>query len=435
MRATRFLGAFALAGSAVGNLESPGLESCVRVTHDQAVLTQCDGEVNQLVSVDNGQLRFSLPEGDFCLKAISQEPNALVVPEKCQEDANAVWELSENGNIILEGTDLCLDVKAEKKDNGEFETFEELYKRDLIPLQVYTCHELCTQRVNQLWTLKMSAGQTTTQEENLHAYGGHFVSPGLEKCWSILPAVGASIFSVTIVTCSVSDMQKFHMANNAIMSKNFCLTAIEAAANADVDFEECKCDYGHSECDAEGQELQDWFFTSNGNIKLSGTELCLDIKAEENADGSFENWEEIKAHPANQLHLYTCHDADTERVNQLWEWSPIGADELHTIQSGERPDCQDFPEIPTGPIIPEGPVEPSHHQHGSMPEDEDEADALAVDGLLNNYQVKGPGMGAFAGLLATVGAAALSFLVVGLYKWRSLRPDLQAESQLLETIE
>merc|ERR1712026_610906 len=112
--------------------------------------------------------------------------------------------------------------------------------------------------------------------------------------------------------------------------------------------------------DAEGQSLQDWSFTSNGNIKLSGTELCLDIKAEKKADGSFENWEEIKAHPANELHLYTCHDVDTERVNQLWEWSPIGDAELNLIQSGERPDCQDFPEEPIEPS-PEQPVEPSQH--------------------------------------------------------------------------
>merc|ERR1712012_25559 len=96
-------------------------------------------------------------------------------------------------------------------------------------------------------------------------------------------------------------------------------------------------------------------------------------KAQQKDDGSYENWQEIKAHAVNELHLYTCHEADTERVNQLWEWSAIGHNELDTIKSALRPDCLAEYKLAEA--------------HGSMPEDVGEADELAL-GDLENYDSK-----------------------------------------------
>merc|ERR1712154_696367 len=61
-----------------------------------------------------------------------------------------------------------------------------------------------------------------------------------------------------------------------------------------------------------------------GILQVADGKRCLDVKAEETADGGREIWSEIKAHYVNNVQLYECHDLKSQRVNQLWKWIMIG---------------------------------------------------------------------------------------------------------------
>merc|ERR1712051_903771 len=333
------------------------------------------------------------------------------------------------------------------------EKWEEISARDGIALQVYECHEECTSRVNQMWTWSQVAGRTTTDDSLLHAYGGHILSPGLMKCWDVEGS------NLQIKDCRVAPEQKFEVVDGMITTvmdgKTVCLTASDAAANAQATFEVCNCDPFEAEEDSHecAAEMQAWVLSEGGSIALDKTEFCLDVKAEQKSDGSYENWEEIKAHDVNTLHLYDCHEAGTERVNQLWEWSPIGNDELHAILAGERQDCQheELPDDHQGYISPDhhevlpdehkGYISPDHqhhhhhHSHGSMPESEDEALDMEMDDLVENYQVGQVSGRSLVGVLAVAGVAVTLVLVVGLYKFNARRSAMPDESQLLNSCE
>merc|ERR1711933_418255 len=67
--------------------------------------------------------------------------------------------------------------------------------------------------------------------------------------------------------------------------------------------------------------MQQWHLTGYGQVKLLGSEKCLDVKAEKKKDGSRESWDEIKQHTAVNVQLYKCHNPHTtHRVNQIWGW-------------------------------------------------------------------------------------------------------------------
>lgn len=287
----------------------------------------------------------------------------------------------------------------------------------------------------------------------------------------------------------VDPQQKFEVVDGMITGltsegARMCLTAQAAEANGDVMFEPCVCDphaaeEGTQSCHA--PSLQRWELTGEGSIMLVSEpveQLCLDVKAEQKEDGNYEDWAEISAHEWNELHLYTCHEPGTERVNQLWEWSPIGASELEAILTGTRGDCISEPPVsapvsalepvsapvsaPEPMIAPDpfsaheqpmsaespspanlppifAPNQEHHHHHthphGSMPENEDEADALAMEGLVDNYQVGQWSASSPEGIFAASAVALATVLIVGLYKFIARRSATPDQTQLLDLCE
>jgi len=156
-------------------------------------------------------------------------------------------------NFMSPGLNKCLDLQSNLSEDGDRETAEEMMKHDKTNVQLYTCHG----------------------EHNQH----------------------------------------FNIVNGQFRSqsmKNFCLTAAEIKANADVHLEKCE----------DGKETQQWDLTGDGYVKVTGSSQCLDVKAAKKDDGSYEEFDEIKQHKTVNVHLYNCHDVETHRVNQLWEWAP-----------------------------------------------------------------------------------------------------------------
>jgi len=156
----------------------------------------------------------------------------------------------------------------------------------------------------------------------------NFVSPGLNKCLDLQAELNDDgeretlkemmedeKTNVQLYECHSDHNQRFLITNGQFRSfsmEGFCLTAAEIEDNADVHLEKC----------AEGNDKQLWDLTGDGNVKVTGSEKCLDVKAAVKDDGTRENWEEIQKHKTVNVHLYKCHDPEkTERVNQLWAWT------------------------------------------------------------------------------------------------------------------
>jgi len=157
----------------------------------------------------------------------------------------------------------------------------------------------------------------------------NFVSPGLDKCLdlqaelkddgkreTLKEMLQDTKTNVQLYECHGKHNQHFEIVNGTFRSfslKGFCLTASAIEDNADVHLEKCQ----------DGDERQQWDLTGDGNVKVTGSEECLDVKAELKEDGTREKFDEIKEHKVVNVHLYKCHDPEkTERVNQLWAWMP-----------------------------------------------------------------------------------------------------------------
>jgi hypothetical protein len=166
-----------------------------------------------------------------------------------------------SANFVSPGLGKCLDLHAEKKDDGSRETLEDMENDKITNVQLYECHGDHNQR------FEITNGQ----------------------------------------------FRSFSMKAGDNRETSFCLTASAIEDNADVHLEQCK----------DGNENQQWDLTGDGNVKVSGSEKCLDVKAALKDDGKRETWDEIKTHKTVNVHLYKCHDPEkTERVNQLWGWTP-----------------------------------------------------------------------------------------------------------------
>jgi len=157
----------------------------------------------------------------------------------------------------------------------------------------------------------------------------NFVSPGLDKCLdlqaelkddgkreTLKEMLQDTKTNVQLYECHGKHNQHFEIVNGTFRSfslKGFCLTASAIEDNADVHLEKCQ----------DGDERQQWDLTGDGNVKVTGSEECLDVKAELKEDGTREKFDEIKEHKVVNVHLYKCHDPETtKRVNQLWAWMP-----------------------------------------------------------------------------------------------------------------
>ena len=160
---------------------------------------------------------------------------------------------------------------------------------------------------------------------------GNFVSPGLGKCLDIKAELKEDGTRETVEEMGTEDkpinmqLYKCHGGANqhyeiiggtfrSYALKDDCLTAEKIEKNANVHLEKC----------VEGKAEQQWDLTGDGNVKIKGSDVCLDVKAALKKDGTREVWHEIKAHKEVNVHLYTCHDPETtKRVNQLWAWIPF----------------------------------------------------------------------------------------------------------------
>jgi len=171
----------------------------------------------------------------------------------------------------------------------------------------------------------------------------NFVSPGLGKCLDLEAEVTEDgdretlkemmkdeKTNVQLYACHGNHNQHFEIMNGQFRSfsmEGFCLTAETIEANANVHLEKCE----------DGKDTQQWALTGDGYVKVLGSEQCLDVKAEQKKDGSYETWDEIKTHKVNNVHLYKCHDPEkTDRVNQLWSWVPYQNGEPVTEKTVQR---------------------------------------------------------------------------------------------------
>jgi len=166
-----------------------------------------------------------------------------------------------SANFVSPGLGKCLDLQAELKVDGTRESLDEMEHDAKTNVQLYECHGDHNQRYEFIY--------------------GQF------RSWS--------------------------MKAGDDRDKSFCLTAAAIEDNADVHLELCE----------EGNEKQQWDLTGDGNVKVAGSNECLDVKAALKEDGTRETWDEIKEHKTVNVHLYKCHNPETtERVNQLWGWTP-----------------------------------------------------------------------------------------------------------------
>jgi len=170
------------------------------------------------------------------------------------------------------------------------------------------------------------------------------VSPGLGKCLDLQldmkedgeretikeASEGEEPVNVQLYTCHGKDNQHYLISDGHFQSHalpGFCLEADEIKDNANVHLVKC----------VDGKAEQQWEFTGDGNVKVKGSEECLDVKAALKEDGTREAWHEIKAHTTVNVHLYKCHDPDTtERVNQLWSWAPFKDGQFVTEKDEEE---------------------------------------------------------------------------------------------------
>jgi len=167
-----------------------------------------------------------------------------------------------SANFVSPGLGKCLDLEAELKGDGNRETLAEMEQDPQTSVQLYTCHGDHNQRYEFV--------------------GGQF------RSWNMKAG---------------EDRQN-----------SFCLTASKIEDNADVHLELCQ---------DSNERRQQWDLTGDGNVKVTGSDKCLDVKAALKEDGTREAWHEIKEHRVVNVHLYKCHDPETtERVNQLWGWAP-----------------------------------------------------------------------------------------------------------------
>lgn len=167
-----------------------------------------------------------------------------------------------SANFVSPGLGKCLDLQAELKADGKTrETLADMEKDDTTNVQLYECHGDHNQR------FEIIQGQ----------------------------------------------FRSFYMKGGKDRTESFCLTASAIEDNANVHLEKC----------VEGNDKQQWDLTGDGNVRVLNSEKCLDVKAAQKEDGTRESWNEIKEHKVVNIHLYKCHDPEkTERVNQLWGWTP-----------------------------------------------------------------------------------------------------------------
>merc|ERR1712150_29539 len=131
-------------------------------------LYTCHGDDNQHFRIVDGRFQSNAMEG-FCLTATAIEDNADVHLEKCVNGdkwkEEQQWDLTGDGYIRLKGSEKCLDVVAEKKTDGTREAWHEIKKHKTVNVHLYKCHDVSTERVNQLWSwVPYKGGKPVTEK-------------------------------------------------------------------------------------------------------------------------------------------------------------------------------------------------------------------------------------------------------------------------------
>jgi len=113
-------------------------------------LYKCHGDFNQHYRIEGGKFKSHVLQ-DFCLEADEIADNANVHFVKCEKDKpEQEWIFTGDGNVQV--GDKCLDVKAEKKEDGSREVWSEIKEHKTVNVHLYKCHDPeTTKRVNQLW--------------------------------------------------------------------------------------------------------------------------------------------------------------------------------------------------------------------------------------------------------------------------------------------
>jgi len=165
-----------LLGSTAGNMVSPGLQKCLDIMAEKkddgsretvedmekkdsvnVQLYKCHHKTNQDWEIIDGQIKSEALD-DRCLTVEGEaKKNANVHLAKCGGD-NQKWDFTGKSYIQLQGTELCLDVKAKKLDDDTYEKFDQIKKHKTVNVQLYTCHDPKTTRVNQLWEFAPYSG-------------------------------------------------------------------------------------------------------------------------------------------------------------------------------------------------------------------------------------------------------------------------------------
>jgi len=114
-------------------------------------LYTCHHQRNQDFELVDGNIK-SLAVG-WCLESGRTIEKALNVRlNKCTDDDKQKWDLTGYGYVKNKASGTCLDIQAEKKDDGTREKWPEIKERKTVNVQLYDCHDPeKTERVNQLW--------------------------------------------------------------------------------------------------------------------------------------------------------------------------------------------------------------------------------------------------------------------------------------------
>jgi len=162
---------------------------------------------------------------------------------------------------------------------------------------------------------------------------GNIVSPGLGKCLDLHAKLvdgkrqtledmeKEDVINVQLYKCHNKHNQGFEIVDGIMKSKSLgkCVTAAGDTADATQNVELAECD---------GTDNQKWDLIAENYAKHKKSGKCMDVQAKKLdkplADGKkYENWEMIKKHTTVNVQLFECHDVDTDRVNQLWEWAVV----------------------------------------------------------------------------------------------------------------
>jgi len=164
-------------------------------------LYKCHKKHNQDWEITNGQIKSQ--SLGTCLRVagdVKANANVHLVECAAAEEDKQKWDLTGFGYVKAAGTNFCLDVKAEKKEDGTRENFAEIKKHTTVNVHLYDCHDPeKTKRVNQLWEWAPVSGDGVLISE-WAKFGGKLWKPttSLNGTMALAAASIAGVFAAAI---------------------------------------------------------------------------------------------------------------------------------------------------------------------------------------------------------------------------------------------